>query len=139
MKEVATVKEIKGDMVTVAIQMQEGCGVCGNNGACKIRRSNLLVYNKSRIDVKEGEEVVIEVPGIEQAKSAFWVLGLPLIMLFVGYGFGALVFHAATEGPSVASAGIGFVVALLVGMLVQRRNRLESFPYILAKEGEGVY
>jgi len=126
-------------MVTVAIQMQEGCGVCGNNGTCKIRRSNLLVYNKKRIDVKEGEEVVIEVPGTEQAKSAFWVLGLPLIMLFVGYGIGAIVFRASTEGPAVASAGVGFVVALIVGMLVQRRNKLESFPYILAKEGEGVY
>jgi positive regulator of sigma E activity len=139
MKEIATVKEIKGDMVTVSIQMQEGCGVCGNNGTCKIRKSNLLVYNRNRVDIKEGEEVVIEVPGAEQAKSAFWVLGLPLIMLFVGYGFGALVFHATTEGPAVASAGVGFVAALLVGMLVQRRNRLESFPYILAKEGEGVY
>jgi positive regulator of sigma E activity len=139
MKEIATVKEIKGDMVTVAIQMQEGCGVCGNNGTCKIRRSNLLVYNKKRIDVREGEAVVIEVPGPEQAKSAFWVLGLPVVMLFVGYGFGVLVFHAATEGPAVASAGVGFVASLLVGMLVQRRNRLESFPYILAKEGQGVF
>ncbi len=90
MKEVATVKEIKGDMVTVAIQMQEGCGVCGLNGTCKIRKSNLLVYNKKRIDVREGEAVVIEVPGTEQAKSAFWVLGLPVVMLFVGYRFGAI-------------------------------------------------
>jgi hypothetical protein len=39
----------------------------------------------------------------------------------------------------VASAGVGFVASLLVGMLVQRRNRLESFPYILAKEGQGVF
>lgn len=139
MKETATIKEIKGDMVTVAIQMQEGCGVCGLNGTCKMRRSDLLVYNKKRIDVREGEAVVIEVPGTEQAKSAFWVLGLPVAMLFVGYGFGTLVFHAATEGPAVASAGVGFVVSLLAGMLVQRRNRLESFPYILAKEGEGVF
>lgn len=139
MKEIATVKEIKGDMVTVAIQMQEGCGVCGLNGTCKIRKSNVLVYNKKHIDVKEGEEVVIEVPATEQVKSAFWVLGLPLVMLFVGYGFGALVFHASTEGPAVASAGVGFVVALLVGILVQRRTRLESFPYILAKEGQGIF
>jgi TRAP-type C4-dicarboxylate transport system permease large subunit len=89
--------------------------------------------------VEEGENVIVEVPAVEQAKSAFWVLGLPLIMLFVGYGVGVLVFRASTEGPAVASAGVGFVLALLVGMIVQRRNRLESFPYILAKEGEGLY
>jgi positive regulator of sigma E activity len=139
MKERATVKKIKGDMVTVAIQMQEGCGVCGLNGTCKIRKSNVLVYNKKHLDVREGEDVIIEVPGTEQAKSAFWVLGLPLLMLFVGYGFGTLVFHTSAEGPAVASAGVGFIVSLFVGVLVQRRTRLESFPYILTKEGEGVY
>lgn len=139
MKELATVKEIKGDMITVSIQMQEGCGVCGNNGTCKIRKSNLLAYNRKHIKVEEGEQVVIEIPGTEQMKSAFWVLGLPLIMLFAGYGFGVLVFHASSEGPAVASAGVGFVLALMVGLLVQRRNKLESFPYILAREGEGIF
>jgi len=139
MRETATVTRIDGDMVTIAVKMQEGCGVCGNNGTCKIRMSNLLAYNKNHISVEEGENVIVEVPAVEQAKSAFWVLGLPLIMLFVGYGVGVLVFRASTEGPAVASAGVGFVLALLVGMIVQRRNRLESFPYILAKEGEGLY
>ena len=139
MKELATVKEIKGDMITVSIQMQEGCGVCGSNGTCKIRKSNLLAYNRKHIHVEEGEQVVIEVPGSAQAKSAFWVLGLPLIMLFAGYAFGALVFHAPTEGPAVASGGVGFMLALLVGMLVQKRNKLESFPYILAHEGESIF
>lgn len=139
MKEVATVKEIKGDMVTVSIRMQEGCSACLSNGSCKIRKSSLLVYNRNKLDVQEGEEVVIEVPGTEQAKSAFWVLGLPLIMLFVGYGAGTLLFHASSEGPAVASAGVGFLLALLIGMLVQRRNKLESFPYILAKGAEGLF
>ncbi len=138
MKELATIKEIKGDIVTVSVEMQEGCGVCGNNGTCQVRRSNLLAYNKKHINVKEGEQVVIEMPTVQQMKSAFWVLGLPLIMLFVGYGFGALVFHAPTEGPAVASAGVGFTLALLAGLFVQRKNKLDSFPYILAHEGEGI-
>lgn len=139
MKETATVTKIEGDMVTIAVKMQEGCGVCANNGTCKIRMSNLIAYNKNHIPIKEGENVIVEVPASEQAKSAFWVLGFPLIMLFVGYGVGALIFRASTEGPAVACAGAGFALAFLVGMMVQRRNRLESFPYILAKEGEGLY
>jgi len=36
----------------------------------------------------------------------------------------------------VASAGAGFVLALGIGTLIQRRHKLESFPYILGKEGE---
>ncbi len=139
MKELATVKEIKGDIVTVSIEMQEGCSVCGNNGVCKIRKSSLLAYNKKHISVKEGEQVIIEMPGTQQIKSAFWVLGLPLIMLFVGYGFGVLVFRTSTEGPAVASAGAGFILALLLGLFVQRKNKLDSFPYILAHEGESIF
>ncbi len=139
MKETATVKSIDGDIVTVMIAMQEGCGVCASAGSCKIRKSNVLVYNRNRVVVQPGDTVIIEIPGTQQAKSAFWVLGLPLIMLFVGYGAGALLFGTAHEGPAVVSAGVGFLLALGVGLLIQRRNRLDSFPYILAKEGEGIY
>jgi len=138
MKEIATVKEIKGDIITVVVQMQEGCGVCGSNATCKIRKSNLLTFNRNHIHVKEGDHVVIEFPTAEQAKSAFWVLGLPLVMLFIGYAFGSIVFKAASEGPAVASAGVGFIMAMIVGMFVQRRNKLESFPYILSHEGENI-
>lgn len=130
MRERATVKSIEGNMLTVSIEMQEGCGVCGNS-TCKMRRSNLQVYNRDHLPVHEGEEVIIEVPATEQAKSAFWVLGLPLVMLFVGYGVGALLFRTESEGPAVACAGAGFLVALVAGMLVQRRNRLESFPKLV--------
>ena len=136
MREKATVKKIKGDMATVSIEMQEGCSLCVNNSRCKIRKSDLAVYNKGHIDIDEGDRVVIEMPTSEQAKSAFWVLGFPLIMLFVGYGFGALAFGVSGEGPAVASAGAGFVLALGIGTLIQRRHKLESFPYILGKEGE---
>ena len=136
MRERATVIKVKGDMVTVSIEMQEGCSVCVNNSRCKIRKSDLSVYNKGHIDIEEGDRIIIEMPTSEQAKSAFWVLGFPLIMLFVGYGFGTLVFGGSGEGTAVASAGAGFVLALVIGTLVQRRHRLESFPYILGKEGE---
>ncbi len=74
MREIAIVKEIKGDIVTVSIEMQEGCAVCVNNGRCKIRKSDLSVYNKDHIDIDDGDRVVVEIRTSEQAKSAFWVL-----------------------------------------------------------------
>ena len=136
MRERAIVKEIKGDMVTVSIELQEGCAVCVNNGRCKIRKSHLSVYNKDHIDIDEGDRVVVEIRTSEQAKSAFWVLGFPLIMLFVGYGFGAFIFKGSGEGPAVVCAGLGFIFAMGIGMLIQYRRKLKSFPYILGKEGE---
>jgi len=82
MKETGTIKKINGKIVHVAIAMHDGCESCINN-SCKNGRSDLQSYNAHGIDVTEGDLVEIEVPGAEQARGAFWVLGMPLVALFV--------------------------------------------------------
>jgi len=132
MKESGVVKKIDGKLVSVGIAMHDGCESCMNNG-CKTGRSALQAYNPKGLDIVEGDMVEIEVPGIEQAKGAFWVLGLPLVALFAGYGLGRLLFPTTTEGPAVAAAGIMFLLALAVGMLVQKGRKYESLPVVTRK------
>ena len=134
MKELGTVKKIDGKLVHIAIEMHEGCASC-INGSCKTGRSDLQAYNPRSIDVVEGDQVEIEVPGAEQAKGAFWVLGLPLVALFAGYGLGRLVFPTTSEGPAVASAGLFFLLTLLVGVLVQKGRKYDSLPVLTRKCG----
>jgi positive regulator of sigma E activity len=132
MRETGTIKAIEGRIVRVAIAMHEGCESC-HNGACKTGRSDLKVLNSKGIDLAEGDSVEIEVSGTEQAKGAFWVLGLPLVALFIGYGLGRLFFSRTTEGPAVASAGIFFVLTLTVGVLVQKARAQDSLPVVLRR------
>lgn len=134
MKELGTVKKIEGKFVSVSIAMHDGCESC-MNGACKAGRSALKTYNSQGIDLMEGDEVEIEVRSAEQAKGAFWVLGLPLVALFVGYGLGSVLFPSASEAPAVASAGALFAIALAVGFLVQKARKNDSLPVLTRKCG----
>lgn len=127
-----TVKKIEGKLISVGIEMHEGCESC-MNGACKTGRSALQAYNRKGLDVVEGDMVEIEVPGMEQARGAFWVLGLPLVALFAGYGVGVLLFPGRGEGPAVAGAGLFFALALAGGVLVQKGRKLDSLPVVLRK------
>ncbi len=135
MKETGTVKKIEGKIVSVAIAMHDGCASC-INGACKNGRSALKVYNPRGVDLVEGDEVEIEIRGAEQARGAFWVLGLPLVALFAGYGLGRLVFPGQGEGPAVASAGVLFAVALVAGAFVQKARKYESYPVVIRRCGD---
>ncbi len=132
MRELGIVKNIENDVVVVGIEMHEGCESC-MNGSCKAGRSALKTLNAKKLDLSPGDAVEIEVKTIEQAKGAFWVLGLPLVALFVGYGLGVVIFKASTEGPAVASAGVLFLAALAFGTLVQKRRKLDSLPVLLRK------
>lgn len=132
MKETGTIKKIDGKIVHIAIAMHDGCESCMNS-SCKNGRGDLQSYNARGIDVAEGDLVEIEVPGAEQAKGAFWVLGLPLVALFAGYGLGRLFFPTTTEGPAAASAGLAFLLTLFVGGMVQKGRKLESLPVITRK------
>lgn len=132
MKELATVKKINGEIVHVAIAMHDGCASC-INGKCKTGRSDIQVHNTRGFDIEEGDRVEIEIPGVEQAKSAFWVLGLPLAALFVGYGGGRLAFPSTSETPAVISAGALFALTLLAGIVVQKARKQDALPTITKK------
>ena len=132
MKESGVVKKIDGKLVSVGIEMHEGCASCINN-SCKTGRSALQVYNPKGLPIAEGDMVEIEIRSAEQAKGAFWVLGLPLVALFAGYGIGRLLFPSTSEGPAVAVAGLMFLLTLAVGVLVQKGRKFESLPVVTRK------
>ena len=135
MRERGIVKKVDGRLVTVAVQLQEGCSSCAMNGACHSHNNALLAYNRENIAVKDGDDVELEIQASEQAKGAFWVLVVPLLALFVGYGLGKLLFRGTGEGAGVACAGGLFVVTLFIGTQIQKRKKFESFPFITRRFG----
>ncbi len=132
MRETGTIKAIDGRIVRVAIAMHDGCESC-MNGTCKAGRSDLKALNAKNIQLAEGDSVEIEVSGTEQAKGAFWVLGLPLLALFIGYGLGRILFPRTSEAPAVASAGTLFLLTLAVGVMVQKARAQDSLPVVIKR------
>jgi positive regulator of sigma E activity len=132
MTEQGTVTGILGRQVTVQLEMSEGCAGC-LNGGCKTGRAGIQSYNKKDISVAEGDRVEISIEGKAQLTGAFWILGLPLGLLFAGYALGRFAFGSESEVPAVM-AGIGaLVLGMLGGVLVQKQARLESLPALLRK------
>lgn len=137
MIERGTVSEIQDRLVSVQLELNEGCGACGNEGCKKARRA-VKAYNRDRLALAEGDCVEIDIQGKAQLLGAFWVLGLPLILFGGGYVLGSLAFPAASkaaefEAPAALCGLAGLALGMLLGVIVQKRQRLESLPAVIRK------
>jgi len=127
------VTQIKDRLATVQLELQAGCGACGNEG-CKTSRHALQAYNRDDVAIGEGDEVEILVEGKAQLEGAFWVLAFPLALFIGGYfAARALIPTASGEGPAALGGLAGLAVGALIGVLVQKRKRLDSLPRIVRK------
>jgi len=118
--------------VTVQLELNEGCGACGNEGCKKAKRA-VKAYNRNGLDLTEGDYVEIDIQGKAQLIGALWVLGLPLLMFAGGYVVGRELFPGESEAPAALCAIGGLALGMLVGVLVQKRQRLESLPAVIRK------
>lgn len=132
MTERGTVAEIQGKLLTVQLELNEGCGACANDGCKKTRRA-IKAYNRDGIALGEGDCVDVDIEGKAQLLGAFWVLGLPLLLFGGGYVLGRLLFPGEAEGPAALCGLGGLLLGMLVGVIVQKGQRLESLPRVLRK------
>lgn len=133
MTERGMVTELKDKLATIQLELQAACGACANDG-CKKSKHALQAFNRDGLDISIGDQVEIEVEGKAQVVGALWVLGLPLATFVAGYFAARALFpEAAGEGPAALGGLLGLVLGGLVGMLVQRGNRLDSLPRVLRK------
>jgi len=132
MNERGMVTEIQGRLLTVQLEMNEGCGACANDGCKKTRRA-IKAYNRDGLPLAEGDYIEVQVEGKAQLVGAFWVLGMPLVLFIGGYLLGRSLFPGESEGPAALCGLAGLVVGMIVGMVVQKGQRLESLPRVLRK------
>jgi positive regulator of sigma E activity len=132
MTERGTVSGIRDRLLTVQLELNEGCGACSNDGCKKTRRA-VQAYNRSDIPLAEGDYVEIDIEGKAQLIGAFWVLGLPLIVFAGGYIARPVVFPGASEAPAALCGIAGLTLGMLVGVIVQKRQRMESLPAVIRK------
>ncbi|HOX33278.1 MAG TPA: SoxR reducing system RseC family protein [Spirochaetales bacterium] len=132
MTERGVVSEIQDRLLTVQLELNEGCGACSNEG-CKKARRGVRAYNRQDIPLAEGDSVDIEIEGKAQLYGALWVLGLPLVLFACGYILGRVVFPDGSETPAALCGIAGLSLGMVVGILVQKKQRLESLPSVIRK------
>jgi len=132
MTERGIVTKLDGRLVTVQLEMQDGCGVCGNE-ACKTGRRSIQGYNRQDIALAEGDAVELAVSGRAQLSGAFWILGMPLLVFAGGYVLGRLLFPGSSEAPAALAGLAGLALGMSVGVLVQKRQKMDSLPSLTRK------
>jgi positive regulator of sigma E activity len=132
MIERGSVEKLDGEIVLVRLQEQDGCESCVNH-SCKDNRAAVMARNPEAIPLAEGDGVEICIEGSTQALAAFWILAVPVALLFGGYFAGRLLVPGASEVPGILGAVIGLAVGVIVGIMVQKARKHESLPRIVRK------
>ena len=139
-----TVTAIDGAYAVVEVRrraMCDGCpkdprdpNACGH--ACAMGsllgdRAKMTVRVKNAQNAAEGDTVVLESAERTVLLSAFLFFILPLIFAAAGFGVGSLA--ASTEAARWIGAGAGFVLAYVIGAIVERRARKSDAIIVMTK------
>lgn len=83
MKEIGTVKALRGNNAEVEIKRNAACGDCG---ACHVSKdqSVMLTTAKNPVNAKSGETVEVEMQFANVFVAAFIMYGIPLIAFILG-------------------------------------------------------
>lgn len=94
---------------TVAGNLCEGCTSCSKG------RGGFQVLAKADREYRPGDLVDIDMPSADLNAAAFWVYGLPLIIIIAGIYLGTML--AQTMGYVNSSEIIGVISGLVLGAL----------------------
>ena len=135
MRELMNVKEVKDGYVYMLTQRKVTCESCAMSGACSIMGSpdtKVKAKNIDKLDLKEGDYVVVELPNVSVTKLSFLVYGIPLIVFIVF----TVLFYYLNFGDYVsfllglAATALSFV---FMGYLDRHKFQDKYLPVILEK------
>lgn len=132
LKQVGIVIYVHNDIAQVLIKRASACGdsckTC--SGGCETTTKQIEAYNS--IKAKKGDTVLLELKDSYVLFAAFLIYIVPLIMLFVGYAIGMIIF---TNG---FAAGVMGVISLILAFIILKRldrvfQRTKKFQPIITK------
>lgn len=138
MKEIGTVKALRGNNAEVEIKRNSACGDCG---ACHVSKdqSVMLTTAKNSVNAHSGETVEVEMQFANVFVAAFIMYGIPLIAFILGSCVAYYLVDALSIGwDQVLTSfltGIGLTaMAYLVIRYFDRQGRFNSKyqPVIIA-------
>lgn len=134
MRELAIVKELKGDVVLLEKARTEACSTCGSRSSCSISSSDKKITIRALhngVEVNPGDTVEIEMSDMSATKVSMIVYGIPLAVFLVTLIVMNMVLKSEGLALVVAFASIAVVYALIA--LYDRKNREKLMPKIVRK------
>ena len=124
MTQQGTIKKLLADdLAEVEVTRRSACGhdcaKCGGCGGLETQTLYVTARNSAQADV--GERVLVEGETGQVLGLAVLVYVLPIVLFFVGYALGSVLFEGAAA--AAACSGVLFVAGILGGVLYSRRMK----------------
>ena len=135
MTQQGTIKKLlPGGMAEIEVTRRSACGhdcaKCGGCGGLETQTLYVTARNRAKADV--GERVLIEGETGQVLGLAMLVYVLPIVLFFVGYALGSVLFTGAAAGA--LGGGVLFVLGILGAIWYSRRMKARNeVPYEITK------
>ena len=135
MTQQGTIKKLLPDgMAEIEVTRRSACGhdcaKCGGCGGLETKTLYVTARNRAKADV--GERVLIEGETGQVLGLAMLVYVLPIVLFFVGYALGSVLFTGAAAGA--LGGGVLFVLGILGAIWYSRRMKARNeVPYEITK------
>ena len=135
MTQQGTIKKLLPDgMAEIEVTRRSACGhdcaKCGGCGGLETQTLYVTARNRAKADV--GERVLIEGETGQVLGLAVLVYVLPIVLFFIGYALGSVLFTGAAAGA--LGGGVLFVLGILGAIWYSRRMKARNeVPYEITK------
>ena len=135
MTQQGTIKKLLPDgMAEIEVTRRSACGhdcaKCGGCGGLETQTLYVTARNRAKADL--GERVLIEGETGQVLGLAMLVYVLPIVLFFVGYALGSVLFTGAAAGA--LGGGVLFVLGILGAIWYSRRMKARNeVPYEITK------
>ena len=124
MTQQGTIKKLlTDDLAEVEVTRRSACGhdcaKCGGCGGMETQTMYVTARNSAQANI--GERVLVEGETGQVLGLAVLVYVLPLVLFFVGYALGSVLFER--EAAAALCSGVLFVAGILGGVLYSRRMK----------------
>ena len=124
MTQQGTIKKLLADdLAEVEVTRRSACGhdcaKCGGCGGLETQTLYVTARNSAQADV--GERVLVEGETGQVLGLAVLVYVLPIVLFFVGYALGSVLFEGAAA--AAACSGVLFAAGIFGGVLYSRRMK----------------
>ena len=134
MRELAVVKELKGDTVLLEKARTEACSTCGSKSNCGVSLGDKKVTIKALrngVEVDPGDTVEIETGKLNATRVSMIVYGIPLVVFLVTLIVTNIILNS--EGLALGAAFASIVVVYALIAVYDRRNREKLMPKIIRR------
>ncbi|MGE5561216.1 MAG: SoxR reducing system RseC family protein [Chloroflexota bacterium] len=138
MQELGIVAAVHGSVADVRITRTTACATCGKCHGFD-ENQQLIIKARNAVGATTGDAVRLEMEGVSVLKAASVVYGLPLLAAMVGFFIGSAIHLPGGRDLTGWLGATGFVLALVVVWLYDRRLKAsgKGQPVIVEVFGAG--